>query len=65
MTPSELLDWCEAHHSQNVYANRDDEAGEVTLFADDGAVTISAELWDLFVALLREHRPDVTIEPGL
>jgi hypothetical protein len=63
VTPSELLDWCEAHHGQNVYVNRNGD--EVTLFADDGTVTISAELWDRFVALLREHRPDVTIEPGL
>jgi len=63
VTPSELLAWCEAHHGQNVYVNRD--GGEVSLFADDGAVTISAELWDRFAALLRDYRHDVTIEPGL
>ena len=62
---TELLDWCEAHHSQNVYVNRDDDAGEVTLFADDGTLTITVDLWDRFVALLAAHRPDVRIEPGL
>lgn len=62
MTIAELLDWCEAHHDENVYFRRDREAREVSLFVSDGALTISVELWDDFAALLAAHRPDVTIE---
>lgn len=65
MTLPELLDWCEEHHRQNVYVHHNREEGQVSLFAHDGALTINTELWDEFVTILTEHRPDVYIEPEL
>jgi hypothetical protein len=65
VTIPELLDWCQERHEQSIYFRRDRAAGQVTLFADDGALTIPAELWDEFTALLAVHRPDVKIDEGL
>jgi hypothetical protein len=65
VTIPELLTWCEEHHEQDIYVHAEREAGQVTLFADDGALPITAELWDELVDLLTAYRPDVAIEPGL
>ena len=62
MTIPELVAWFDERREQNIPFYRDYGAATVTLFADDGALTVSVALWDAFEALLIKYRPDLLIQ---